>query len=309
LIRNFIFVLLLAAAARPALAQSPDPVTFGIRIEMGDVAQARAWLRAGLHPDTLADRIGTGLMIAAWRGDMEMMALFVSSGADVNKTNAVGETALMHAAWQGQKQAVEWLLARGARVDNAPGQWTALHYAAFSGNEEIAALLLARGADINARAPNGSSPLMMAVYEGHEEMVKRLLARGADAAVKNDRGDGALEWAVKFGHRNIARHVGSASAIAAASARPPEPVVRSLPPPAQAPAAGQISELMRMRSTLAARGMTDSVERLDRRIASLRAQQAREHARSSMVFEITARRAAPTEQETRLLFSPPSGGR
>ena len=307
--RNFIFVLLLAAAASPALAQRPDAVAFGNRIEMGDVAQARAWLRAGLHPDTLADRIGTGLMIAAWRGDMEMMALFVSSGADVNKTNAAGETALMHAAWQGQKQAVEWLLARGARIENGAGQWSALHYAAFSGHQEIAALLLARGADINARAPNGSSPLMMAVYEGHEEMVKQLVARGADASIRNDRGEGALEWAVKFGHRAIARHVGSASAIAAASARPPSPVVRSLPPPAQAPAAGQISELMRMRSTLAARGMSDSVERLDRRIASLRAQQAREQPRSGIVLEITARRAAPADQESRLLFSPPTGAR
>ncbi len=308
LVRNFIFVLSLAAAA-PALAQRPDATMFGNRIEMGDVAQARAWLRAGLHPDTLADRIGTGLMIAAWRGDLEMMALFIASGADVNKTNAVGETALMHAAWQGQQKAVEWLLARGARVNNGASQWSALHYAAFSGHEEIAALLLASGADINARAPNGSSPLMMAVYEGHEEMVKRLMARGADPSIRNDRGEGALEWAVKFGHRNIARHVGTASAVAAASAKPASPVIRSLPPPAQAPAAGQISELVQMRSTLAARGMTQSVERLDRRIASLRARQAKEKAASQLTLEITARRAAPTDQETRLLLSPPSGGR
>src|SRR5687767_11616915 len=204
-----LIAVVLALAGTAALAQRPDPTTFGNRIELGDVEQARAWLRAGLHPDTLADRIGTGLMIAAWRGDLAMMELFLSRGADVDKTNAVGETALMHAAWQGQKQAVDLLLARGAQVNSGNGRWSALHYAAFAGHDDIAAMLLGRGADINARAPNGSSPLMMAVYEGHEQMARQLLARGADTAVKNDRGEGALEWAVKFRHTNIARLVGS----------------------------------------------------------------------------------------------------
>jgi ankyrin repeat protein len=310
-IRVMAAVALLGAAA--AHAQRPDPTAFGTRIELGDVAQARAWLRGGLDPDFLADRIGTGLMIAAWRGDMEMMALFVASGADVNRTNAVGETALMHAAWRGQRQAVEWLLARGARVDSGPGGWSALHYAAFSGNDDIVALLLERGASINARAPNGSTPLMMGAYEGHAEVVKRLLARGADTTLKNDRGEGALEWAVKFNHTRIARMVGSARDVAAAAAaRPPGPeAVRSLPPPAQAPSVVQIDELMRMRQALAARSMTQAMERLDRRIASLRARQAREQARerSQMTLEITARRAVPTDQESRLLLTPPSGAR
>jgi hypothetical protein len=311
---NFIRVIaalaLLGGAA--AHAQRPDPTAFGARIELGDVARARAWLRGGLDPDFLADRIGTGLMIAAWRGDMEMMALFVASGADVNRANAVGETALMHAAWRGQRQAVEWLLARGARVDSGPGRWSALHYAAFSGHDDIVALLLARGADINARAPNGASPLMMGAYEGHAEVVKQLLARGADTSIRNDRGDGALEWAVKYGHTRVARMVGSARDVAAAAARPPgQEAVRSLPPPAQAPSVVQIDELMRMRQALAARSMTQAMERLDRRIASLRARQAREQAkeRSQMTLEITARRASPTDQESRLLLTPPSGGR
>lgn len=312
---NFIRGMAVAAVlgAGAAHAQRPDAAAFGARIELGDVEQARAWLRGGLDPDFLADRIGTGLMIAAWRGDMEMMALFVASGADVNRTNAVGETALMHAAWRGQRQAVEWLLARGARVNAGPNRWSALHYAAFSGNDDIVALLLARGADINARAPNGSSPLMMGAYEGHAEVVKQLLARGADVTIRNDRGDGALEWAVKYGHARIARMVGSARDVAAATAaRPPvQETVRSLPPPAQAPAVAQIEELMKMRSTLASRGLSDSVDRLDRRIAALRARQARESqpARrpdpSNVTLEITARRAAPSEQESRLLLDRP----
>ena len=292
-------------------AAPPDPVTLGNRLELGDVSQARAWLREGMHPDMLADRIGTGLMIAAWRGDIDMMALFLAAGADIHKTNAAGETALMHAAWRGQREAVEWLLARGARVNAGHGRWSALHYAAFAGHQEIVQLLLARGADINARAPNGSTPLMMASYEGHPDVVRELLSRGADTSIKNDHGDGALEWAVKFGHSQIARMVGSSRDLPVASTNraPAQPPLRSLPPPAQAPAASQLDELVKMRELLASRGMTQSVERIDRRIAALRARQAKEASQQQLIFEITARRAAPTEQESRLYFSRPSVGR
>lgn len=304
-------VLLACIGAGVAHAQRPDPVQFGARIELGDLEQARAWLRGGLDPEYVADRIGTGLMIAAWQGNLEMMALFVAGGADVNRANAAGETALMHAAWRGQRDALEWLLARGARVNSGAGRWSALHYAAFAGHEEVVSLLLARGADINARSPNGSTPLMMSVYEGHDALARQLIGRGADTTVKNDRGDGALEWAVKFDRPAIARLVGSAQEVALARARtPPGEAVRSLPPPAETPLAAQIDELMRMRNTLASRGLTQAVGRLDRRIASLRARQARaaldtrRQARTGVVLEISARRAAPTDQESRLLLSP-----
>jgi len=125
----------------------PDPASFGKYLESGDIAKLREWLDAGLDPDYLADRIGTGLMIAAWRGDIPMMELLVARGADVNKANALGERALMHAAWRGHADAVEWLLARGARVNSDPMHWSALHYAVFAGHGEVATLLLERGAD------------------------------------------------------------------------------------------------------------------------------------------------------------------
>ncbi len=48
----------------------PDPISFGNRVQSSDIAQVRAWLDAGLDPDYFADRIGTGLMIAAWNGDL-----------------------------------------------------------------------------------------------------------------------------------------------------------------------------------------------------------------------------------------------
>ncbi|MBI2960398.1 MAG: ankyrin repeat domain-containing protein, partial [Betaproteobacteria bacterium] len=169
-------VLAVSFLAQPARAELPDPVRFGVRMELGDVAQAREWLDAGLPPDFVGDRIGTGLMIAAWEGNIALMELFVARGADVNKTNAAGEQALLHAAWRGKLDAVKWLLAHGARLNRGPLQWSALHYAVFAGYEEVAEYLIGRGADINARSTNGSSVLMMAAYEGREELARKLVA-------------------------------------------------------------------------------------------------------------------------------------
>jgi hypothetical protein len=97
-----IFHLLVALlfSVGPAQAQTlPDPIRFSIVIELGDVAAAREWLDAGLPPDFEGNVIGTGLMIGAWEGNIPMMELFVSRGADINKANASGEQALLLTAW------------------------------------------------------------------------------------------------------------------------------------------------------------------------------------------------------------------
>jgi hypothetical protein len=304
-----------AVAPADAAFTPPDPATYGNHLESGDIGQLRKWLDAGLDPEYTADRIGTGLMIAAWRGDIPMMALLVAHGADVNRANALGEQPLMHAAWRGHADAVKWLLARGARVNSDPMHWSALHYAVFAGHAGVAKLLLENGADINARSTNGSSVLMMAVYEGHENLVRQLLAQGADPGLKNDRGDGALEWAFKFKRLAIARLVATPQEFVAAANQPSAKwgeAVRSLSAGSPLPSepepgrviTAQIDDLLRMRNVLAARGLTAATTKLDRRIAALRAQRAREDRNTPpiAVLEISASRASPGEQSTRLIF-------
>lgn len=185
-----------------------DPIKFGINIELKDKEQAKKWLDDGLDPNFLADKIGTGLMIAAWNNDIEMMELFYKYGADINFENANGEQAILHSAWKGNVEATRWLLSHGAKINrDEDRKWSALHYAAFSGNENVFNFLVENGADINAKSTNGSSVLMMAVYEGKEKIVDKLIALGANKAVKNDWGDGALEWATKFEKFSLAKKV------------------------------------------------------------------------------------------------------
>jgi uncharacterized protein len=292
----------LLAMAPAVRANPPDPVRFGIIVESGDLRAVQAWLDAGLDPQFLADRIGTGLMIGAWEGNIPMMALFLSYGARISATNKVGETALMHAAWKGHVDAVKWLLDRRARINNEGLEWSALHYAVFAGQEDVARLLIERGADVNARSTNGSSILMMAAREGRDGLAKVLLGAGADPRVTNDHGEDAFVWAMRHGHASIAKAVGTPERFAAA-ARSPEsfgPRVRSNPVPSRldelikemraAEASGRFTPELQMAYLLAVRDLRRTAETT---------RDARQGVPQAM--EITARRAEPG-QESAVIF-------
>jgi len=292
-------------AIGPAVrANPPDPVKFGVTVESGDLRAVQAWLDAGLDPQFLADRIGTGLMIAAWEGNIPMMALFVSYGARINGTNNVAETALMHAAWKGHVDAAKWLLDRRARINGTGLEWSALHYAVFAGQEDVARLLIERGADVNARSTNGSSILMMAAREGRDGLAKLLLDAGADPRVTNDHGEDAFVWAMRNGHANIAKAVGTPERFAAA-ARSPEsfgPRVRSNPVPSRldelikemrmAEADGRLTPELQMAYLLAVRDL--------RRTAEV-ARDARQQG-VPRALEITARRSEPGQESAVILY-------
>jgi hypothetical protein len=234
--------ILLLLAASPVRAGLPDATRFTVVMELGDLSQAKEWLDEGLPPGFLGDRIGTGLMIGAWDGNIPMMELFLARGADINQTNSLGEQALQLAAWRGHTEAVAWLLDHGAAVNREGKQWSALHYAAFAGHDDLLKLLLSRGGDVNAQTPNQSTVLMMAAHEGHEDAVQELLKAGADPRPKNDWGDTALTWAMRYHNLKIAKLISSAAEFAEAVKAPPESFgkpVRSVPAPME------ISEILR----------------------------------------------------------------
>ena len=302
---------LLLLSPLPAAAQLPDPARFGATVETGDLKTVRAWLDQGLDPEFLADRIGTGLMIAAWEGNIPMMELFVSRGADVNRVNRVQEQALLHAAWKGQAEAVRWLLARGARIDRAGQEWSALHYAAFAGHEEVVRLLLERGADINARAPNGASPLMMAAREGEERIARFLVERGADTTIRSDWGDDATTLAMRYDHVRIARVVAAPEQFAEVAKQPKEsfgPPARSVPPSAKAEALMremQFAERMGHLTPEVKAGYLAGIAALQKEAEQPPPAESAPP-EPPRALEITAKRGAPGEEKAELIY--PGGG-
>lgn len=296
------FCFLAAGSAAQEKAVSPDPVAFTTQMEAGNLSKAGEWLDAGLDPDFMGARIGSGLMIGAWEGNFDLMRLYLSHGADINRMNDSGETALALAAWKGKLDVVKWLLERGARINGAPRQWSPLHYAVFAGHKEIANFLIAQGADIDARSTNGSSVLMMAVYEGHEDLARTLVEKGADRTVKNDWGDGGLEWAMRYDRLKIARMIASPEEFNIAVAAPKEKWGEGR---RSATGSAHLDQLMRIREAIVARGTPTKV--IDERIA---AEQARllqsDPSRQALppraaTLEITASKKDPKKQSANIV--------
>ena len=205
--RALFFVLYLFAGA--TWAALPDPITFSWAIERNDIGKVTAWLDEGLNPEFQTNQLGSGLMIAAWHGNIPMMTLFLERGANVRRANRNGEQPLQLAAWNGHLEAVKWLLAHGAVLNREGDHWGALHYAVFNGHEELAKYLIEQGAEVNARSPNKSTPLILAAREGREDLTKTLLESGADPRSRNDWGDNALTMAMRYEHYRIGKMIAS----------------------------------------------------------------------------------------------------
>ena len=118
------------------------------------------------------------------------------------------ESALMIAALKGEVDLVRKLIARDADV-NKPG-WAPLHYAATGGHLEVMRLLLEHHAFIDAESPNKTTPLMMAAQYGSREAVKLLLEEGADTDMKNELGLSAIDFANRVGRTDVAELIAAA---------------------------------------------------------------------------------------------------
>jgi hypothetical protein len=297
---------LLLCSGHLLAATLPDPVQFSVAVEMGDLKRVEGWLDDGLSPDFEGRPIGTGVMIAAWTGNVPMLELFASRGADLNKANAIGEQALLHAAWKGQLAAVRWLLERGATINRQGKQWAALHYAAFAGHDQVVSDLLARGADVNALSTNGSTPLMMAAREGREGIAVRLLQAGADAAVRNEWDDDALRWAARNNNVRIARLIETSDpTLRKPLLRPDEVVKRSIP------IMDEADKLLAEARRLEAAGKRNEAFKAYRdALASIRRNEVaaakRPEPRQVAGLRISARRAAPDVQEANLRYERPA---
>lgn len=203
------FCVAVVLFSNQVLAALPDPVAFSWAIENGDVKKVKQWLEEGLDPEFQGSHIGTGLMLGAWYGNIEIMQLFLERGANPRRSNKNGEQPVQLAAWHGHTEAVKWLLSHGAPLNREGHAWNALHYAVFNGHTELAQYLLEQGASINARSPNGSTALMLAAREGREDAAKLLIGSGADTTPKNDWGDTALTMAMRYDHYRLGKMISS----------------------------------------------------------------------------------------------------
>jgi ankyrin repeat protein len=162
------------------------------------------FLSAGAEVDTCDERLWTPLMISAFNGDEEMATLLIKSGANIQHRDGAGYCPLHWAAFNGFAKVVKLLLSKHANVNACSNHgWTALMQAATRGHLSVSFLLLENGADVNAASNDGWTALHKACANGHLPEVKLLLSKGADFRKKYKDGTTALDLARKNKHTEI----------------------------------------------------------------------------------------------------------
>lgn len=142
----------------------------------------------------------TPLHVAAWNGHIEVCALLLARGADINAKNRYGLSVLGHAAYQGHNEVVELLKKNGATEEP---ELTELHLAAWKGYEERVKDLIAAGAEVNVADDNGDTPLHYALRYIYPEVVILLLEHGANVNAKGSLATTPLHMAASNGLTEI----------------------------------------------------------------------------------------------------------
>lgn len=205
---NFKYLLYLAAAIVFSAAAATPEVEFFRAVNVDDDRTVRILLAKGLNPNVTNAEGQPGLVVAMKEESGKVAEiLLLHPDIKVDAVTAADETALMMAAMRGRLDWVKKLADRGATLTR-PG-WSPLHYAC-SGPDglEVVKFLLSRDVAIDARSPNGTTPLMMAARYGSYDVAELLIARGANAKLRNDRNLLASDFARMGGREALADRLG-----------------------------------------------------------------------------------------------------
>ena len=178
--------------------------------------EVRSLLASGIKPTNDRDILGsTPLCEAAFEGNIVIIDLLLTEGADPNFASDTDRTPLHCASMAGHEDAVARLLTAGAQPNHKDRDGTQpLHDAAFEGHKGVVELLLAEGADPYAVTKFGRTPLHLAakgkhvdevtraghIKSGHLDIIQSLLAKDANPNAVDNNGRTPLHEASQRGY-------------------------------------------------------------------------------------------------------------
>ena len=179
-------------------------------LDKDDAATLEKLLALGVDPNIVSPQGQIALILAIQEGRTRCAdVLMAQLDLKVNLSNVHGETALMMAALKGRVSWAFLLIERGAQV-NRPG-WAPIHYAATGSSTDMLDLLVSRKADLEARAPNGATALLMAAKYGSPDLAEHLLKLGADPDARTRAGLTAADFARQAQRNELAARLESAA--------------------------------------------------------------------------------------------------
>jgi len=179
-----LFVLLFLTQA--GIAPHPD-TRLQEALAHANPSKAEALIVAGVNVNSRDSHGRTPLHVAASADGPKdrLIRLLLSKGADPNARDDEGASPLDNAAWRGDVNRVALLLDSGAEINAQESKTgaTPLNEAAFKGHIGVVELLLEHGADQNIRDNAGFSPVENTVREHHPDVMSIFLKRDRDSSL------------------------------------------------------------------------------------------------------------------------------
>ncbi|MHC9537914.1 MAG: ankyrin repeat domain-containing protein [Vulcanimicrobiota bacterium] len=151
-------------------------------IAKDNINMAAMLIARGANVNRTNNQMSTPLHCAAFKGNLPITKLLLSNGAALNIHDSQGATPLHMTADNGKREVAEYLISQGAEVDSTDLRGaTPLHYAVTFNHKDVAQLLIAHGADVNSRDTNGATPIF---YVKAPDMTELLVSKGADVKIR-----------------------------------------------------------------------------------------------------------------------------
>ena len=122
---------------------------------------------------------GDELIDACKNGNLKMVELLISQGAEINFRNQEGETPLGQACWNNRLSIIELLISKGIDLDaECSKSFTPIEIALWRSNWDLVKFLISKGANVDPDIIR--SPLFQAVKENNFGAAKFLIANCAN---------------------------------------------------------------------------------------------------------------------------------
>ncbi|MCA8920297.1 MAG: ankyrin repeat domain-containing protein [Planctomycetes bacterium] len=166
-----------SAALQALRAQSAGHTPLMVAARRGELELVEQLLAAGAEVDARSPFGRTALMVAAQAGQTEVVAALLRAGASVDLRDKERQSALTLAAAAGQAAALWAVFAEG---DSTPEARQEAFRAAFAAAQwPLVRALLAAGADPDTLEADGATPLILACRAGDLEGAQVLIEAGA----------------------------------------------------------------------------------------------------------------------------------
>lgn len=188
-----LFDFLLLKGAKMKVPTSPPPLHFAA---MGGHKESVEWLLAKKVDVNEKAKDGSTALMRACKdsGNVEILQLLQSKGADLNAVDERGYSALHFAVEFDLQDSVEFLLANGAKANIVANDGCTCLFLALL-NPDLTSNLAKRGASTKATLANGATLLHAAAEAGSLEVVKFYISQNIDLNCTDSTGRTALMYA------------------------------------------------------------------------------------------------------------------